>query len=143
MRVKRAIVIGFLFVLSYGLSAVAERQEAYGSEVREFLRLMQHEENELEFQIQHNEISRKDYTRAKHRITLMRETVLDIVRKSGADIVPELHIVTSAELDQVLDGGLKSLRGVKAGSIVEERWRYLGRATRGEIFYIFERIRKK
>ncbi|HEY7543929.1 MAG TPA: hypothetical protein VID27_03560 [Blastocatellia bacterium] len=118
-------------------------QDDYGPNVQSFLDFLQQEEQELEFQIHHDEISRHDYTRAKNRFAIMRETVLGIVRKNGQDIVPELHIVTAQEIDQLTDKGASVLRGIRAGAIIEDTWRYLGRVTRGETFYIFERIAKK
>lgn len=123
--------------------AQSDQEGGLGPEITAFLDFLRQEEEELEFQISHEEISRKDYVRAKNRFAIMRQTVLDIAHKTGKDVVPELQVVTTAELYQVLDGGMKSLRGIKPGSVVEERWRYLGRATKGEIYYIFERIKKR
>lgn len=122
--------------------AQSDQEGAVGPEVTAFLDFIRQEEEELEYQISHQEIPRKDYVRAKNRFSIMRQAVLDIAHKTGKDIVPELQVVTTAELYQVLDGGLKSLRGIKVGGIVEERWRYLGRVTKGEVYYIFERIKK-
>jgi hypothetical protein len=125
------------------VAAQGDQEGGVGPEITAFLDFIRQEEEELEFQISHEEISRKDYVRAKNRFSVMRQTVLDIVHKTGKDIVPELQVVTTAEIYQVLDGGIKSLRGIKPGGIVEEKWRYLGRATKGEVFYIFERIKKR
>lgn len=138
---SRAIQLFALMAL-FSLPATFSQEEGFGPEVTAFLEFLRQEEEELEYQITHDEISRKDYTRAKNRISIMRQTVEEIARKTGKDIVPELHVVTTSELSQVLDGGMKSLRGVRPGTVVEERWRYVGRATKGEIYYIFERIRK-
>lgn len=123
--------------------AHSSQDDGFGPEVTAFLDFLRQEEEELEFQISHSEISRKDYVRAKNRFSVMRQTVLDIARTTGKDIVPELQVVTIAELSQVLDGGTKSLKGVKPGDIVEQKWRYLGRSTKGEVYYIFERLKQK
>jgi hypothetical protein len=113
---------------------------AYGPEVRSFLNLCRHEENELDYQIQHNEISRKEYIRSKNRIGVHRETVLRIVRETGVDIVPEVHVVTDTEVDELIEDGSGLLKGLKPGDVVRDRWRYRGKVTRGDLFYIFEVI---
>src|SRR4030095_2393981 len=114
------------------------QSEDYGPEVKSFLDLMRHEEDELEFQIRHNEISRREYVRAKTAIGIHRQTVLDLVKANGKDYVPELHVVAPAELDQLIEDGTKAIRGVKRGDVIRERWRYLGSVHKGEMFYIFE-----
>src|SRR5207244_7204158 len=92
--------------------------EDYGPEVRSFLDLMRHEEDELEFQIKHNEISRREYLRSKTQIVIHRQTVLDLVRASGKDYVPELHVVAASELDQLIEDGTRAIKGVKRGDII-------------------------
>jgi len=112
----------------------------YGPEVSAFLNLTRDEEEELEFQIQRGEISRKDYVRSKRRIAVHRHTVLEIVKKSGEDVVPELHVVAAAEVDQLIENGTRALRGAKPGAILNEKWRLVSVVTRGELFYVFERV---
>jgi hypothetical protein len=121
----------------------ALQSNAYGPNVKSFLEFLRQEEAELEYQIRHDEISRRDYTRSKNRFAIMRETVLETVKKTGQDIVPELHVVTASEIDQLIEKGMRALRGARAGAIIEDKWRYLGRVARGEVFYVFERLPKK
>lgn len=144
MRVRVAIQIALLFLsLAQPWRATCARQSnGYGPEVKSFLELMRHEEDELEFQIAHNEISRPHYQRARSRIAIHRQAVLDIVKQTGEDVVPELHVVTAEEMAELIEGGTRALRGVKRGQLVNSKWRYIGNATRGQIFYIFERIQK-
>jgi len=137
------LLLAFAIYVVLPVAVRSNQEHEFGPEVSEFLDFLRQEDEELEFQIARDEISRKDYVRAKNRIAIMRETVTEIARNSGKDIVPELHVVTASELTQVLDGGMKAIRGVKPGTVVEERWRYLGRATKGEIYYIFERVKKR
>jgi hypothetical protein len=106
------------------------------------LSLTKDEEEELEFQIQRGEISRKDYIRSKRRIALHRQTVLDIVKKSGEDVVPELHVVAATEVDQLIEDGTRALRGAKPGAVLNEKWKLISVVTRGELFYVFERVSK-
>jgi len=112
----------------------------HGPEIKSFLDLMRHEEDELDFQIKRNEISRREYLRSKTRISIHRQTVLDLAKESGVDEVPELHVVTGSEIDQLIENGTAALKGIKPQAIVAEKWRYLGSVHRGETFYIFERL---
>jgi len=144
MRVRVAIQIALLFLPLTLLprATFARQSNGYGPEVKSFLELMRHEEDELEYQISHNEISRPHYQRARSRIAIHRQAVLDIVKQTGEDVVPELHVVTADEVAELIEGGTRALRGVKRGQLVNNKWRYVGSATRGQIFYIFERIQK-
>lgn len=121
----------------------AAQSEGYGPEVKSFLNQMRHEEDELEFQIKHNEISKREYIRSKNRIAIRRQTALDLVKASGVDYVPELHVAAASELDQLIEDGTSLIKGVKPGEVIRGKWRYLGSARRGETFYIFERLTAK
>ena len=69
---------------------------------------MRHEEEELEYQLLHKEISRPHYVRAKNRIAIHRQAVLNIIKETGEDVVPELHVVTAAELDELIEQGTRA-----------------------------------
>lgn len=127
----------------FQISGHGGQSTGYGPEVRSFLDLMRHEEDELEFQIRHNEISRREYIRSKTQIAIHRQTVLDLVKETGRDYVPELHVVAVSELDQLIEDGTSAIKGLKRGDILENKWRYLGSVHRGETFYIFERLSVK
>lgn len=137
------ILVGALVGRLQGVYSQESQLDGYGPAVRSFLELMQVEETELEFQLRHNEISRKEFSRSKNRIAVTRQTVLNMVKESGEDRVPELHVVVASEVDQIVESGVGALKGVKAGTIVEGKWRYLGTVTRGEAFYVFERLFEK
>jgi len=145
MRGRLTIRICLLILqLAFGLQVSARIQSnEYGPEVKSFLDLMRHEEDELEFQIKHNEISRREYLRSKAQITIHRKTVLDLVKETGQDYVPELHVVAASELDQLIEDGTSAIKGIRRGSIIAKKWRYLGSVHRVETFYIFERLTAK
>jgi hypothetical protein len=136
----RSFVLVWICVVGGGVVSPTHSQNGYGPEVKSFLDLMRHEEDELEFQIKHNEITRKEYARSKSRIAIHRQTVLNLVKQTGEDYVPELHVVAAAEVDQLIEDGTAALKGIKQGDIIKQKWRYLGSANRGEVFYIFERL---
>lgn len=119
------------------------QSNGYGPEVKSFLDLMRHEDDELEFQIRHNEISRREYVRSKNRIAIHRQAVLEMVKDSGADNVPDLYVTAASELDQLIEDGTSLVKGIKPGDVLKNKWRYVGSVRRGEIFYIFERLTVK
>ena len=132
-----------LVTISFGVSGQSTQLDGYGPEVRSFLELMRHEEDELEFQIKHNEIARREYVRSKTQIAIHRQTVLNLVKETGNDYVPELHVVEASGLDQLIEDGTRAIKGIKRGGIIENKWRYLGSVHRGETFYILERLTVK
>jgi hypothetical protein len=145
MRGRLTIRICLLILqlaVSFQVGARTQSNE-YGPEVRSFLDLMRHEEDELEFQIKHNEISRREYLRSKAQIAIHRQTVLDLVKETGQDYVPELHVVAASELDQLIEDGTSAIKGIKRGGIIAKKWRYIGSVHRVETFYIFERLTAK
>src|SRR5512138_519426 len=103
MRLK-----GFILLLFTGClvmrcaSTLAQDEVNYGPEVKSFLELSKHEEDELEFQLSHQEINRKDYIRSKNRLSIQRQMVLKRVKDTGEDEVPDLHVVTAAEITQLI-----------------------------------------
>jgi hypothetical protein len=129
--------------VSFPVSGQTPQANSYGPEVRSFLDLMRHEDDELEFQIRHNEISRREYVRSKAQIAIHRQTVLDLVKETGKDYVPEIHVVAASELDQLIEDGTSAIKGIKRGATVNDKWRYQGSVHRGETFYIFERLTVK
>ena len=126
-----------------GQSVHSNHSAHFGPEVTAFLELMRQEEVELDFQIRHDEISRREYVRSRNRIAVHRQTVLSMASETGEDRVPELNVVVAAEVDQIVDGGTRMLKGVKPGTVIEGKWRYLGSVSRGEVFYTFERLTRK
>lgn len=134
------LLILLLATVLIEVSGQSAQPDGYGPEVRSFLDLMRHEEDELEFQIKHKEISRREYVRSKAQIGIHRQTVLDLAKETGKDYVPELHVVPASELDQLIEDGNRAMKGIKRGGIIENKWRYLGSVNRGEAFYILERL---
>jgi hypothetical protein len=139
------IPICLLILLQLGgaFQARSIQSTEYGPEVKSFLQLMRHEEDELEFQIRHNEISRREYTRSKTQIAIHRQAVLDMVKETGKDYVPDLYVVAASQLDQLIEDGTTAIKGVKRGGVIGNKWRFLGSVHRGETFYIFERLTAK
>lgn len=144
MRIAYILMLAAMLQLSVSVvAAQSPKNSEYGPEVKSFLDLMRHEEDELEFQIKRNEISRREYMLSKTRIAIHRQTVLDLARESGQDEVPDLYVVTAPEIEQIIENGTSALKGIKRGDVIAEKWRYFGSVRRGETFYIFERLTSK
>ena len=137
----RLLNVCLLLTLTW-LPAAAQnaKSNGYGPEIKSFLDFMRHEEDELEYQIKHNEISPREYVRSKSRILIHRQTVLNLARETGEDRVPELHVVTAQEIDQLIENGTSAIKGIKRGDVIKEKWRYMGSVHRGETFHILERL---
>ncbi len=129
-----------LAVLVCAAGARARQSNGYGPEVKSFLEYIRHEQVELNFQIAHNEISRKDFTRSKNRLEVQKQAVLTRVKRTGQDIVPEYTVMAADELSDILPNGLEDLKGHKPGEDINAKWRYVGFAVLGEKFYIMERV---
>jgi hypothetical protein len=136
------LLMGFVMFNCAYLRAQENQEVKYGPDVKAFLDLCRHEEVELDYQVAHNEITRKDFTRSKNRIAIQREMVLQRVKETGEDMVPDLHVVTAAEVSQLIEDGMKALKGAKPGKIIADKWIYLGTANRNEAYYIFERVQE-
>ena len=140
MRTRVACKICFLMGLALTQCFAGMAQSSYGPEVRAFLDLMRQEEVELDFMMKHNEITRREFLRSREKIAIMRQTVLEMARQTGEDHVPELYVKAAPEVGQLIEEGLKALKGIKRGDLIKQKWRYLGTVTKGEVFYIFERV---
>jgi len=141
MRTRVAFKICFSMWLALAQSFAGTAQiSSYGPEVRAFLDLMRQEEVELDFMMKHNEITRREFLRSREKIAIMRQTVLDMAKQTGEDRVPELYVKAASEVGQLIEDGLKALKGIKRGDLIKQKWRYLGTITKGEVFYIFERV---
>jgi hypothetical protein len=139
----QSFMLPCLLILIGSLAQAQETQDVqYGPDVKAFLELCRHEETELDYQITHNEITRKDFIRSKNRIAIQREMVLKRVKETGEDVVPDFHVVTAAEISQLIEDGLKAIKGAKPGAVIANKWIYMGTANRNEAYYIFERVQQ-
>jgi len=140
IRFHRWHAVQLILLLAPAIPILAAQLRGYGPEVKSFLEYVRHEEVELNFQIEHKEIARKDYLRSKTRLEILRDAVLTRVKQTGQDLVPEYHVVAADEVEELIPGGTEALKGVKAGDVVLTKWKYVGNAVRGEKFFILERI---
>jgi TonB family protein len=112
---------------------------AFGPVVTAYFTNIAEELNELEFQIQHQEISRNDYTRSKQRLLLQKQYVERHAAISGEDILPDLQILTADEITTMLGVSDVKSQSLRVGEILAGKWQISGIEKRGERFFILER----
>ena len=117
-----------------------QRRAAYGPVVSAYLTGLAEELNELEYQLRNREIGYSDYERAKQRLTIMRRQVERLAAQSGADVVPELQILTDDELGELGAGERLDPNRLRVGALSGGQWRLIG-IERGRMrYFIFNRL---
>ncbi|MFN7927296.1 MAG: energy transducer TonB [Blastocatellia bacterium] len=131
-------MILFFALLSFPL-AQQPTKIAFGPIVTAYFLNLEEEFNELEYQLQHQEISRNDYTRSKQRLLLQKQFVERHAIASGEDTVPELQVLTANEITTML--GIEEMKGqsLRVGDVLGGKWQISGIEKRGERFFILER----
>ena len=115
----------------------------YGPVLTSYFINLDEELNELEFQIQHQEISRNDYTRSKQRLLLQKQYVERYALTSGEDTIPDLQILTADEITTMLGVGETKSQSLRVGEVLGGKWQISGIEKRNERFFIFERKAKE
>lgn len=114
----------------------------YGPVLTAYFTNLAEELNELEYQIQHQEISRADYTRSKQRLLLQKQYVERQAAISGEDAVPDLQILTADEISTMLGANEAKNQNFSVGDVLAGKWQISGIEKRGERFFILERDAK-
>lgn len=135
------LVLPALVLLHSSMSPLTfEQQRRHGPAIQSFLSLLKQEEDELRYHVKRDEITQKEFTLSMNRIAVLRSAVLEFVKRTGEDRVPEYHVVTASELAQLVPEGVAAVKGAKPGDEISPKWRYVGTATRGVEFFIVERM---
>jgi TonB family protein len=139
--IKANTAILLLLALTFGQAArAAQRQKpAYGPAVTAYLVNLEEEIKELDFQLRHQEISRRDYGRTRARLLLQFKYVERLVAESREDSVPELQVLTADEVSALLLGGAEVGGELRAGEMVNTHWKVIAVEQRGEKFFVLAR----
>jgi TonB family protein len=138
----------FAFVTLIAMTAVAlaqgqqQVQRPFGPVIMAYLTNLSEELNELEFQIEHQEISRSDYTRTKQRLRLQQQYVERLAANSSEDTIPDLQILTANELTTMLGLDEGKIQKLQVGDQVSGKWQIIGIEKTGERFIILKRTRQ-
>lgn len=126
-------------VLHHTARAAQQKKSARGPVVSAYLTNLQEEINELDFQLRHQEISRRDYERARARLLLQQRYVTRLAAESNADFVPELQVLTADEIGALMLGGTTERGELSVGATVGENWKVVAVEQRAEKFFVLER----
>jgi TonB family protein len=132
----------FIPIIFFALVIGTHAQSTFGPIVTSYFVNIDEELNELEYQIAHQEINRNDYARSKQRLQLQKQYVKKQVALSGADIVPELQILTPDELMTMIGVKDERAQALKIGDILTGQWRLIGIEKRAEKIFVLEKTEK-
>lgn len=139
-----AVIVVFVVALLSSQVVAQQKRLPYGPVVKAYLTGLDEELNELEYQLRHQEISRADYERAKHRLTILRRFVERRAVERREDIVPEYQVLAEDELGTLGLGREFKSDELIAGAEMEGQWKIVGVQLGGERkltrFLVLERL---
>jgi len=121
--------------------AAQQARPAYGPVVSAYLLSLTEELNELDFQLRHREISRRDYERARQRLIILRHAVERRAAENSEDFVPEIQVLTADELDTLALGAKPEPSTLRLGALLDKRWKLISIERRATQFFVFEKVR--
>jgi TonB family protein len=141
----KAISVVIAAVMLFWAAPVAAQQKRvermeYGPVVKAFLTGLSEDLAELEFQIRHREISRKDYEKTKQRLTILKRFVGRTAAVNPEDRVPELQVLADDELGALSPGAHLNLNDLKPGALIGARWKLVGIERVRERFFVLEKL---
>jgi len=104
-----------------------------------YLEFLDSEAEELRYYLDGGETTEADYRLGKDRLDILREYAIRIARKRGVDSVPDLYVVRTEDLTQVLPSGLPALKGKRSGDRIDDVWIFHGSVRKSAVFYVLER----
>ena len=132
-------------LLAPGLLAGAEGQSndangsTFGPVMRAYLGYLSNEQEVVDDRNSRREISAVYYRRNSNRIRALRQMAIKLVRDSGNDYVPELEAVAVDELRTLFEKPPNPTT-FRSNEILANKFRFLGVAHTGEVFYLFARL---
>ena len=145
LRAFSRLLLGCLILLAPGLLAAAHGQSKgdngsnFGPVMRAYLGYLSNEQEVVDDRNSRREISGVYYRRNSNRIRALRQMAIKLVRDSGNDYVPELEAVTVDELRTLFEKPPNPTT-FRPNEILANKYRYLGVAHTGEVFYLFARL---
>jgi len=145
LRALSRLWLGCLILLAPGLLAAAHGQSKddngsnFGPVMRAYLGYLNNEQEVVDDRNSRREISAVYYRRNSNRIRALRQMAIKLVRESGNDYVPELEAVAVDELRTLFEKPL-SPTTFRPNEILVNKFRFLGAAHTGEVFYLFARL---
>jgi hypothetical protein len=111
----------------------------FGPVMRAYLGYLSNEQEVVDDRNSRREISAVYYRRNLNRIRALRQMAIRLVRDSGNDYVPELEAVAPDELRTLFEKPPNPTT-FRPNEILSNKFRFLGVAHTGEMFYLFARL---
>jgi len=111
----------------------------FGPVMRAYLGYLSNEQEVVDDRNSRREISAAYYHRNSNRIRALRQMAIKLVRDSGNDYVPELESVAVDELRTLFEKPPNPAT-FRPHEILANKFRFLGIAHTGEVFYLFARL---
>ena len=127
-----------LLVAAHGQSK-GDNGSNFGPVMRAYLGYLSNEQEVVDDRNSRREISAVYYRRNLNRIRALRQMAIKLVRDSGNDYVPELEAVTVDELRTLFEKPPNPTT-FRPNEFLANKYRFLGVAHTGEVFYLFARL---
>src|SRR5229473_3606834 len=131
-------VSGFAMAQRPTATTVGE-QSNFGPVMQAYLGYLGNEQEVVDDRNSRREISPAYYRRNSNRIRALRQMAIRLVRQSGNDYVPELEAVAVDELRTLFEKPPNPAT-FRTNEILANKFRFLGLAHTGEVFYLFARL---
>src|SRR6266849_2036475 len=148
LSVLSRLLFASLVLLALGAVAVAQGQSGvptgdngstFGPVMRAYLGYLSNEQEVVDDRNSRREISAAYYRRNSSRIRALRQMAIKLVRDSENDYVPELEAVAVDELRTLFEKPPNPAT-FHTSEVLANKFRFLGVAHTGELFYLFARL---
>jgi hypothetical protein len=142
LLVQKSKLMLIILMLWFSLPIQAQEQTnlAQRADAARYLGFLNDEQQELNFQLQHGEVTRNYYQRATDRLNILKALISSYGRSNNPGPLPEYHVVPISELNGLIPDGRNRLKRSRSGEVIDQRWRFLKVISRSEIFYVLERL---
>lgn len=121
------------------LNTSTEVDTGFGPVMRAYLGYLENEQEVVDDRISRREVSPAYYHRNSNRIRALRQMAIKLVHQSGNDYVPELEAVSVDEFGTLFERAPNPAT-FRPNEILANKFRFLGVAHTGEVFYVFARL---
>ena len=128
-----------VLVLAVPVTAQINENEEFGPVVRAYLGYLKSEQDVVDDRVSRREINATYYRRNSNRIRALRQVAVKIARESHNDYLPELEAVAGDEFGLLFEDPPRT-GSLRAGDVLQTRFRYIGTVRSGELFYVFARL---
>lgn len=137
MKIRLFVLIFFLLCFTKPLLG---QNEIIHNDAYQYLEFLREEQAELDFQLKHQEITSSFYKLASTRLSILRNLIINYGRDSQMNRMPEYHVVLAQELETLIPDGRNKLKKAKPSQIIDQKWLFHKTITKGNTFYILERL---